>query len=572
MDLVESFKRADAIAGNKLKTVPISSLDKLDKQLKQDRIVGIDFEWDGATNSRPHSVGIATFDHAVGLEIDKMVLDYLRDIFGNPDYQVIGHNVVVDVVKAMEILGTPIRCEFLDTIILQRELAEHLYSKNNFAGLHRSSLEYFAYYQLLTEQFKHSSDPEFFSKPSKELCYRTAGDAWTGVKLAEWFYDNFTEAWHEMETAMDIDMGMILPVAEMVYKGIQVDTEVLEEVQQEIRGYQGEYAQQIIDEYNIDNPNSPKQLLEAFNNAGVSITSTAVDKLSELTHPLAQLVLNYRKWQKLYSTYTNKLPSKLDDNNTFHPNLAICGTNTGRMSSKLIMLIPKSIRRVFKSVFGDDGVLAELDASQSEFRCLGYLANSKPIIEAYEAGIDFHTKTAEDAGITRANAKTVNFAYIYGATYNKLVVTLVNSGLKPAQAKRTVKSYMNTMDKLGILDYQKQVYELASQRGYVKSPYGRRGYRLGWNNVVNFPIQSFSADLNKQRILYLYKAFKEEKLESRVWLELHDAAQLDIYKPEVSFVKEIIAELDNTIPDVLHLNINMQLPLDYKEFGSYWEY
>ena len=127
------------------------------------------------------------------------------------------------------------------------------------------------------------------------------------------------------------------------------------------------------------------------------------------------------------------------------------------------------------------------------------------------------------------------------------------------------------MNKLGIKDYQNKLLAKAKKLGYIYSPYGRVGTRLNPTQVINFPIQSFSADLNKMRIIYVFNRLREEKLISRIWLEFHDAMELDIYKPEQEQVFNIVNELDLTIPDVLSKDISIKLPLDIKENGVNWQ-
>ena len=126
------------------------------------------------------------------------------------------------------------------------------------------------------------------------------------------------------------------------------------------------------------------------------------------------------------------------------------------------------------------------------------------------------------------------------------------------------------MSKIGISGYQKKLLTNAKQKGYTVSIYGRISDRLNPTQVVNFPIQSFSADLNKIRIIQMYKMMKKHKLLSRIWLEFHDAMELDVYKPELDTVMKLIAKVDSIIPDVLNYGIKLDLPLDITEHGRNW--
>ena len=205
-------------------------------------------------------------------------------------------------------------------------------------------------------------------------------------------------------------------------------------------------------------------------------------------------------------------------------------------------------------------------------RCLAYLSNSQYLIDAYNQGKDMHTLVSELAGIERKNAKTLNFAYVYGSSEFGLINQLIMSGVPKASASTTVKLFMDTMSQIGIAEYQRKLIDKAKKLGYIYSPYGRVGTRLKTTQVVNYPIQSFSADLNKQRIIQMFELLKKYRLKSRIWLEFHDAMELDVLNSELEIVRELLhTQIKTAIPDVLGKGINLNLPLDVKEHGVNWE-
>jgi DNA polymerase-1 len=221
-------------------------------------------------------------------------------------------------------------------------------------------------------------------------------------------------------------------------------------------------------------------------------------------------------------------------------------------------------------VFDDDGILMTVDASQSELRCLAYLAKSKYLIDSYNKGIDMHTLVSNMTNIARKDAKTLNFAYVYGASEFRLQQELIRVGQSQYQAKQSTRKYLQSMEKIGIADYQKKLLTFADKYGYNYSIYGRIGERLNPTQVVNFPVQSFSADLNKIRIIQMYSKLREHNLLSRIWLEFHDAMELDVYKPELDTILKLIKEIDTTIPDLENNNIKLDLPLDIKYDRKNW--
>ena len=400
----------------------------------------------------------------------------------------------------------------------------------------------------------------------------TGGDAWATLSLYNKFKQDFKNEWKHMELARAIDMEMILPVAYMVHGGIRIDLKKLKKQLTTLKLKENKLLQEFESVHKI-NPSSPVQVLELLKKRKHKVKSTGVETLSKLNDEVVDKLLEYRKISKLTTTYLSKLPAMADKNDLVHCNLHLANTITGRMSSSNpnMQNIPPDVRPIFSSVFGEEGNLVTVDASQSELRCLAYLSGSKYLIDSYNAGTDMHTLVSEIAGISRKNAKVLNFAFVYGSSEFGLKNQLVKAGVQVSKADDVVQSFIDTMDKLGIREYQQKLLDKAKKLHYIYSPYGRVGTRLNPTQVVNFPIQSFSADLNKMRIIYVFNRLREEKLISRIWLELHDAMELDIYKPEQEQVYKIVEELDLTIPDVLNKGIEIQLPLDVKENGVNWQ-
>jgi DNA polymerase-1 len=159
---------------------------------------------------------------------------------------------------------------------------------------------------------------------------------------------------------------------------------------------------------------------------------------------------------------------------------------------------------------------------------------------------------------------------VYGASEFRLQQELIRVGQSQYQAKQSTRKYLQSMEKIGIADYQKKLLTFADKYGYNYSIYGRIGERLNPTQVVNFPVQSFSADLNKIRIIQMYNKLREHNLLSRIWLEFHDAMELDVYKPELDTILKLIKEIDTTIPDLENNNIKLDLPLDIKYDRKNW--
>ena len=561
--IIESFCRTGAELRQELGSIPLTtSLDQVIEESKEEGMLGLDFEWNIETDVT-HTVGFSSSKSCIALEIDWEVRKKLREIVQDPELTIVGHNIVVDVIRLIRIVGVDrLQCKFMDTLILKRQLAPHLPV---------GGLKFFAHSYLHLVDYAKEIEIEDFAKSTQKLRDYCAGDAYAGVQLYYMFKNDYAHHWDMMQNARLIDMNMILPVSVMMNSGIGVDLEMLKTYTKENTEQLDSIIKEINKEYDI-NPSSPAQVLETFQNLGYDIEGTGETVLKGIDHPLSKLVLDYRKYSKLNTTYTTKIPELVTPSGRLHCNLQLASTTTGRMTSTKpnMQNIPPRVRPCFRSTFEEDGTLLTVDASQSELRCLAYLAKSKYLIDAYNKGSDMHTLTSEMTGITRKNAKILNFAYVYGATEFRLTNELVKAGLTNRVAKSTVKKYITAMDKIGISTYQKQLLTSAEKIGYTYSAYGRIGDRMNPTQIVNFPIQSFSADLNKIRIIQMFNMLRQEKLMSRIWLEFHDAMEIDVYTPELEKVHELIGRIDTQIPDVYNYGIKLDLPLDIKDTGSNW--
>ena len=558
----ETFIRVYKEVTNTLEPIPYTTnLSRIVMQSKKYNELAVDFEWNPVTGI-PHSVGLAAGSVTGGFILDERVREVIRDAFTNKNMTLVGHNITADCRKILQFIGNNIECKFMDTLVLKRELAF-----NNKAG----GLKHFAEKYLFLENYWHDITVDDFHKPSPKLLRYTAGDAWSTLMLWSRFYSDNQEAWDYMDVARKLDMDMILPVSYMIEGGIKLDLDILAKQRKELRSQQTTFINYFDTEYGI-NPDSPAQVLKVLQKSH-KVESSGVEVLSKLDTEFSNKVLAHRKITKLLTTYLDKIPSMADDDNIIHCNLHIGGTVTGRMSSSNpnMQNIPPSVRGIFKSVFDTEGTLITVDASQSELRCLAYLSESEYLIKSYNEGKDMHTLVAELAGIERKNAKTLNFAYVYGSSEGGLIAQLIQAGVRKRDAKSITNKFMDTMESIGIMEYQQHLLDKAKKLGYIYSPYGRVGTRLNPTQIVNYPIQSFSADLNKLRIIYVFNELRKRKLISRIWLEFHDALELDVYKPEIDEVKKIISSIDTTIPDVLGKGRNLQLRLDVKEHGVNWE-
>lgn len=560
--IIEAFTRTGKEIRKELNPIPLvyKNLEDIINQGIKEGYIGLDFEWNIDT-LETHTIGVSNKTECAAGPINLTTKYIIRQLI-QQNVTLVGHNITADIQRLIDIGGNNIECTLMDTLILKRQLMPHL---------PQGGLKFFAHNYLHLVDYAEDITEDMFAQTSKELQDYCAADAYATLKLYYWFQDTYPDKWITTQQARIIDMDMLLPVAEMIRGGIKIDKDELHKFSTIIANEVEDILARINTKYNI-NPSSPLQVLETLHNLGYKVESTGETILKTINHPFAKDILVFRKNSKLLTTYTSKIPEWCSKHGRLHCNLHLASTVTGRMSSSQpnMQNIPPSVRPCFQSIFDNDGILVTVDASQSELRCLAYLSGSTYLIDSYANNIDMHTMVSQLAGISRRDAKTLNFAYIYGASEYRLQSELQTLGLTAYKAKQITAKYLKSMEKIGITDYQNYLLTESKKLGYNVSVYGRIGERLNPTQIVNFPIQSFSADLNKLRIIEMYKLLKQNNLLTRIWLEFHDAMELDVFKPELEQVTNLIESLDTTIPDVLNTGTVVDLPLDIKYTGKNW--
>ncbi len=575
----DMLARADAQLKGELVVPPIDQI-KPDPNL--DSWIGLDFEWDADTGE-VHTLGVALNRHAAFMPYDKAAALYLKRLLGGEDVTIVGHDLArAEIQKALELGIQPsqIKCAFFDSFVLLKELLDHTEDM---------ALKDYAYRHLLVEDYtkiipkgdtkKETSAHyvEFMRSYNPEVGRVCAADAWTSLYMVKCLREDWRSEYDGMTLGRDADMDMLLPTAVMMHKGIALDVSKVEEHRAKLVELVPRLEQELTEFIPAVTPANILEILAPYGAADTT-KETLQDLLErEIEVPFIKKVLEYRKVQKLVSTYLKPLPSQMDEHGIIHSYIQVAGTNNGRPSSSSpnIATIPRrgyNMKDIFMSKFGNEGVLATVDASESEFRCFAYLSQDKWLIEQYQKGVGMHTSLAEMVGIERDHVKTLNFARLYGAGPAKLKSVLLDAGLTGKKLEESFKRYQEATK--SFTRWQRQVIDESYDRGYVLAPDGRRGYRLNPTEIANYPVSTFSSYLNKRRLRWLFDAFIAENLVSHIWLDFYDGIEMDIYLPELDTVKSLVDELSKTfgmIEDVLGYGLEVPIPLDFKIHGRNWK-
>ncbi|MEE3333079.1 MAG: DNA polymerase I [Ruminococcus sp.] len=353
----------------------------------------------------------------------------------------------------------------------------------------------------------------------------------------------------------DIEIPLANVLARMENIGFSVDSDGIRDFGDSLSGQINNLEQEIYNQVGYEfNINSPKQLgVALFEKMGLpakkktkSGYSTSADVLESLrySYPVVDMVLSYRGLAKLKSTYCDGLLKVVADDGRIHSSFNQTETRTGRISSTEPNLqnIPvrtelgRELRRFFKAK--DGCVLIDADYSQIELRVLAHLSDDENMIRAFKNNDDIHAITASQVFnmpldmVTpemRSRAKAVNFGIVYGIGAFSLGKDIKVS---TREAGNYIKSYLTHYS--GIDNYMKNVVESARDKGYAVTMFGRRRYlpeltqgnfntrAFGERVARNMPIQGTAADIIKIAMVNVDKRIKDEGLESRLILQVHD--------------------------------------------------
>ncbi|MFB3095903.1 MAG: DNA polymerase I, partial [Candidatus Acidiferrales bacterium] len=339
------------------------------------------------------------------------------------------------------------------------------------------------------------------------------------------------------------------------------------------------------------NLNSPKQLghilyeklqLPVPGKRGkTKAPSTAADVLGELSaqHELPKRVLEYRELAKLKSTYIDVLPAAINPRTgRLHTRFHQTGTATGRLSSSDPNLQNIPIRtemgnRIRAAFVADPGwQLVGADYSQIELRVLAHMSEDKALIEAFRRGEDIHARTAQEildvpplmqTGEHRRVAKMINFGIIYGLTAYGLATRL---GLEPAEAQRYIDAYFQRY--AGVKAFRERLLQETRQRGFTCTLFGRRRpipeinarnanqRNFAERTALNSPLQGTAADLIKLAMIAIHQRLCEEKLRTRMLLQVHDELLFEVPEAEVEATAACVgAVMEGACRPVLELSV-----------------
>lgn len=383
----------------------------------------------------------------------------------------------------------------------------------------------------------------------------------------------------------DIELPLVNVLVDIENEGFKVNETELDVL---AKKYQEELTQLTAQIYDLSgeefNINSPKQVasilfdklgLKSYNNKKQSTSFAILDDM-RWQHEIVDLIIKYRKVGKLVSTYVNVYKNICKtDGPVVHTIFNQTLTSTGRLSSSEpnMQNIPtrdeegRNLRKIFISKY-TDGEIISADYSQIELRLLANLAGEDSMIDAYNHGIDIHTKTASEifgvpvdevTSAQRRDAKAVNFGIIYGISDYGLSQNIKTSKMK---AKQYIDSYFDRYPKIKL--FMDKNVDYAKENGCIRSYFGRIRHipeikssnvnvrKFGERVAMNMPLQGTASDVIKIAMIKVAKRL--ENMESHIILQIHDELIVDAPQNEIEDVKKILKECMESV-------CNFEVPL-----------
>ena len=385
----------------------------------------------------------------------------------------------------------------------------------------------------------------------------------------------------------EIELPLAKILAKMELEGFPLNKDALKVIDEKYNAILNELVQKIYAlsgyEFNIASPKQVADLL--FNHLNLPSNkkqSTSIEVLNELkhTHPIVPLIIEYRKYAKLISTYTTGLSEYVFEDGKIHALFNQALTTTGRLSSSEPNLQNitvrdeegKLIRKAF--FYEEENVsLLSLDYSQIELRLLAHIANCQTLIDIFNNGRDIHTETArkvfnipEDQEVPsslRRKAKMVNFGIVYGISDWGLAEQLM---CPVKEAKTMIDTFYDIYPE--IKTYFDELLNQAYKKAYVTTLFNRRRYikelqadnymtrEFGRRAAKNAPIQGTAADIIKLAMIKIDKELTKNNFKSKLVLQIHDELIYKIYEDEKEAVYNLVKEC---MENVVQLKVKLEV-------------
>ena len=524
------------------------------------------------------------------------IVNIFKPAYENPEILKVGQNLKYDL-EVLRNYGIELKGKMWDTMIAHYLIQPELHHNMDYMAEIYLNYQTIHIDELIGPKGKNQKSMRSLL-PSQVYEY-AAEDADITLRLKNKLEPELKKAECE-DLFYNIEMPLMPVLAEMELNGVCLDTASLAETSKQFTNRMNEIEARIYElageQFNIA---SPKQVGEILfdklkivekakkTKTGQYVTSEEVLQQLRNKHEIVADILEHRGLKKLIGTYIDALPKLINPKTGhIHTSFNQTITATGRLSSSdpNLQNIPirgedgKEIRKAF---IPEPGCLFfSADYSQIELRVMAHLSQDSEMIKVFSEGKDLHAATAaniykkpieEVTRDERTKSKRANFGIIYGITVFGLAERL---DIPRDEAKMLIDGYFDTFPQ--VHDYMEKSKEVAREKGYVTTLFGRRRYLPDINshnatvrgfaerNAINAPIQGTAADIIKVAMIRIYNRFKAEGIRSKMILQVHDELNFSVYPDEKEKVEGIVLqEMQNA------LNLSVPLVAD-SGFGKNW--
>lgn len=500
------------------------------------------------------------------------IVNLFKPVFENPKTLKVGQNIKYDML-VLSNYGVEIGGPMFDTMIAHYVLQPELRH-----GMDYLAEIYLKYETIKIEELigaKGKNQKNMRDLPPSDVYKYACEDADVTLKLKH-VLEKELETSNAKPLFEEIEMPLVPVLAYMERNGVRIDTDALKETSKHFTARMNQIEAEVHQlagmEFNIA---SPKQVGEVLfdrlkivdkakkTKTGQYVTSEEVLESLRGKHEIVGKILEHRGLKKLLGTYIDALPQLINPHTgRIHTSFNQTVTATGRLSSSNPNLqnIPirnedgKEIRKAF---IPDDGCeFFSADYSQIELRIMAHLSGDPHMIEAFQKGQDIHAATAAKiykidlSQVTReqrSKAKTANFGIIYGISVFGLAERL---NVDRKEAKELIDGYFQNYPH--VKEYMDESIRSAREKGYIETIFKRRRYLPDINshnavvrgyaerNAINAPIQGSAADIIKVAMIRIYRRFKEEGLQSKMILQVHDELNFSVVPSEREKIEQIV--------------------------------
>ncbi|GHV47804.1 DNA polymerase I [Bacteroidia bacterium] len=599
---VKTIKHTYYIANNK------EDISRLAALISEQKIVTFDTETDSIDPLKAKLVGIsfAINEHEAwytpvsgNLEEAKEILSHFSPTLQNENILKVGQNIKFDILVLRK-YGIQVAGTLFDTMI-----AHYLLNPELRHGMDYLAETYLKYKTIHIDELIGSRGKNQLSMrevPLELIAEYAAEDADVTLRLKKIFEQELRKQNCEFLFS-NIESPLIYVLADMEEAGVKLDTEALKQsshtLTEELLKLEKDIYSLAGTEFNINSTKQVGEILfeklkleEKAKKTKTGIFSTSEETLEKLRskHPIVEKLLEYRGIKKLLNTYIDALPELISPlTGKVHTSFNQTVTSTGRLSSTNPNLqnipIRDEIGREIRKAFipdNKDCIFFSADYSQIELRIMAHLSKDENIINAFKNKEDIHASTAakiynipieQVTKDMRRKAKTANFGIIYGISVFGLAERLA---IPRSEAKELIEGYFKSYPK--IKSYMEASIEEAKEKGYVETIFNRKRFLPDINsnnsivrgyaerNAINAPIQGSAADIIKMAMINIHKRFKENNLQSKMILQVHDELNFNVYKEEFEQVKQIVLdEMENIV------KLDVPLIADYGVGESWFE-